>query len=148
MKKQIRKTPPRRSSTILYVGTKRQWKTSIIVRRREANITIRIPTAVLYMRLWIIFEDRARGTITDVYYAKGLRDILAEIWRLSHSTKSSVVAANLRGLLDFILSHLLARGETRHFAELPDLQLLMLENESLSPCPALLYIMSSGNAVG
>lgn len=91
------------------------------------------------------FEDRGRGTVADGYDAKGLQRILAEFWRLSHSKKSSVVAANLRGRFDFILSHLLlAKGEARRFAELPDLHLLMLENEGPFPCPALLYIMSNG----
>ena len=91
------------------------------------------------------FEDRGRGTIADGYDARGLRNILDQFWKLSHATKSVQVAGNLRGRLDFILSHLLlARGEARRFAELPDLQLLMLDNEGPSPCPALLYIMSNG----
>lgn len=89
------------------------------------------------------FEGRGRGTIADSYDAKGLRDILAEFWRLSHATRPAVVNGNLRGRLDFILSHLLlARGEARRFAGLPDLQLSMLDNEGPSPCPALLYVMS------
>lgn len=90
------------------------------------------------------FEDRGRGTIADGYDTQGLQSIVAEFWKLSQAG-SVVMAATLRGRLDFILSHLLlARGEAHRFAELPDLQLLMLDNESPSPCPALLYIMSSG----
>lgn len=91
------------------------------------------------------FEDRGRGTVADGYDAKGLRDILAEFWRQSQSDAPMTIAATLRGRLDFILSHLLlARGEARRFAELPDLQLLMLDNEGPSLCPVLLYIMSNG----
>ena len=91
------------------------------------------------------FEDRGKGTVADGYDEKSLRAILNEFWRQGHSTKSVIVGGTLRGHLDFILGHLLlARGESRRFAELPDLQLLMFDNEGPSPCPALLYIMSNG----
>lgn len=91
------------------------------------------------------YEDRERGTVANGYDPSGLRNILAEFWRQSQSNEPAVVAATLRGRLDFILSHLLlARGEARRFAELADLRLLMLDNEGPSPCPALLYIMSNG----
>lgn len=79
------------------------------------------------------YEDRGRGTIADGYDTSGLRRIVDEFWAESHSTKASSVGGFLRGRLDFLLSHhLLARGEARRFAELPDLQLLMLENEGQS----------------
>lgn len=61
---------------------------------------------------------------------QGFYRILDEFWAKSHSTKAYSVGGLLRGRLDFILSHqLLARGEARRFAELPDLQLLNLDNE-------------------
>lgn len=97
------------------------------------------------------YEDRGQVTVADGYDANGLWNILAELWRQSQSNKPAVVAATLRGRLDFILSHLLlARGEARRFAELADLQLLMLDNKGPSPCPALLYIMNNGktNQIG
>lgn len=79
------------------------------------------------------FEDRGQGTIADGYDTSGLRRIVDEFCAKSHSTKASGVGGFLRGRLDFLLSHhLLARGEARRFAELPDLQLLMLENEGQS----------------
>lgn len=91
------------------------------------------------------YEDQGKGTIANGYDANGLRNILAKFWRQSQSNKPAVVTATLQGRLDFILSHLLlARGEARRFAELADLQLLMLDNEGPFPCPALLYIMSNG----
>ena len=91
------------------------------------------------------FEDRRKGTIADGYDEPALRSILDQFWQQSHSNKPAVVGGNLRAHLDYLLGHLLlARGESRRFAELPDLQLLMFNNEGLSPCPALLYIMSNG----
>ena len=61
-----------------------------------------------------LFEDRGRGTIADGYDVNGLRNILAEFWRQLQTNKPAVIAATLRGRLDFIFSHLLlARGEAR-----------------------------------
>ena len=93
----------------------------------------------------LAFEDRGRGTVADGYDEKTLREILEEFWKQSHSFKASILGGNLRGRLDYLMRHLLlARGESRRFAELPDLQLLMFDNEGPSPCPALLYLMGNG----
>lgn len=78
------------------------------------------------------FQDRGRGTIADGFDTKRLRDILSEFRRHSHSKISAQVGGNLRGRLDFLLSHLLlTRGESRRAAELPDLQLRVLDTKVL-----------------
>lgn len=93
----------------------------------------------------LAFEDRGRGTVADGYNEAGLKDIVNEFWRQSIEGKGSAVGCYLRGLLNYLMGHhLLARGESRRFAELPDLLLLELQNEGPKPCPALLYIMSNG----
>ena len=93
----------------------------------------------------LAFEDRGRGTVADGYDELALRRIMEEFWKQSHSAKPPVLGGNLRGRLDYLFGHLLlARGESRRFAELPDLQLLMFDNEGPTPCPALLYIMNNG----
>ena len=54
----------------------------------------------------------------------------------------------MRTNLDVLMGHFLSlRGECFRKAELPDLQLLMLENEGYEgspPVPCLLYVMSNG----
>ncbi len=93
----------------------------------------------------LAFENIGRGTVADGYDELALRRIMEEFWKKSHSAKPSVLGGNLRGRLDNLFGHLLlARGKFGRFAELSDLQLLMFDNESPTPCPALLYIMNHG----
>ena len=90
-------------------------------------------------------EDRGKGTIADGYNLKELGQICDSFWRHSEATKHVTSGCFLRSNLDFLLGHfLLLRGESRRRAELPDLQLLHLENEGSAPAPCLLYIMSNG----
>lgn len=90
-------------------------------------------------------EDRGKGTIADGYNLDELRRISDSFWRHSEDTKHVTSGCFLRSNLDFLLGHfLLLRGESRRRAELPDLQLLLLENEGCAPAPCLLYIMSNG----
>lgn len=90
-------------------------------------------------------EDRGKRTIADGYNVHELQQICASFWKHSEDTKNVTAGCYLRGNLDFLLGHhLLLRGESRRSAELPDLQLLYLENEAPSPIPCLLYIMSNG----
>ena len=92
-------------------------------------------------------EDRARDTIADEYNFEKLRQITDSFWRHFKAIKFISIGVYLRTLLNFLLSHfLLLRDESRRHAELSNLQLLHLENESNNThksASCLLYVMSN-----
>jgi len=89
-------------------------------------------------------EDRGKGTVADDYNHAELRLISDSFWKHSEEARNLAVGCHLRTNLDFLLGHfMLLRGESRRGAELPDLQLLHLQNEGSSPAPCLLYVMSN-----
>lgn len=68
------------------------------------------------------FEDQRREKIANGYNKPVLRLILNQFWQQDHSNKPAGVGGNLRAHLNYLLRHLLlAWGESRRFAELPDL---------------------------
>ncbi len=72
---------------------------------------------------------------------------MKEFWKQFHAAKLSVFKVNLQGCLDYLFGYLLlARGKSRCFAELHDLELLRFDNKGHTSCLALLYIMNNGKA--
>ena len=85
------------------------------------------------------YEDRGVGTVMDGYTTT---DEIANVVRFYFSEKKT---SDLRNGLCFLLSHFcLLRGESARKAELPDLQVVDLENEGIGKCPALVLIMRQG----
>lgn len=85
------------------------------------------------------FEDRGVGTVMDGYTTT---DQIADITAFYFGEKS---VKDFRNNLSFLLSHFcLLRGESARKAELPDLQLVDIENEGSGACPAMVLVMRQG----
>lgn len=88
----------------------------------------------------ISFKDRGLSTLVDGYTTTD------EIASLSYYYISQNTFHDLRNCTAFILSHFcLLRGESARGAELPDLQVVNLEQEGPTRfCPALILVMKNG----
>lgn len=86
------------------------------------------------------FKDRGLNTLIDGYTTTD------EIASLSYFYISRNTFHDIRNCTAFLLSHFcLLRGESARGAELPDLQVINLEQEGPTPfCPALILVMRNG----
>lgn len=80
------------------------------------------------------YVNRGVGTVADGYSTTAEMERLVEHYFLKNSQEG------LRNGVAFLLQHYgLLRGESVRMMEFPDLQCMLLENEGISPCYALMY---------
>ena len=89
-------------------------------------------------------EDRAIGTVLDSYTRDDLLAFVNACWQEGHSKHS--VSQYSRTLLDFLIGHcFMCRGVLRRNAELADMFLLRLDNESATQaCWCWIFVFDNG----
>jgi hypothetical protein len=113
--------------------------------------TLKMVQSTAWRRIRELHEDRAVNTILDAYTTQELQNFVRHCWSAPAITKLNVDSYS-RTLLDFLIGHyFLVRGELRRKAELADMFILELPNESQSQkCCCWIFVFDNGktNVVG